>query len=176
MKTLTSLLLMLLLLTAASMRAATPWPMASGNYLETFSDITNWTDNFTSPTAATRWGSVAVNAAGSIPDGVKTTVATTNFTALTTTDGVQRGTVASNLVLLATGNTDNINACAVDLYLDFTGRAPGTLSFDWATIINNPNGDRTTSLRVYATTNGVSFWPHSGLPSVCHRMASSRSA
>jgi hypothetical protein len=144
----------LFLLAASKSAAATPYSMVSGDYLETFTNIASWTDNFAAPVEATRWGSVPINGSGSIPDGQKTTVATTSFIAITSSAGVQRG--VGNIVQLSTGTTDNTNANAIDLYLDFTGRSPGKLSFDW-TALTNSTGDRASSLRVYTTTNGTVF-------------------
>ncbi len=141
------------LLVVARAQAIAPWPMAGGNYFEGFGTIATWANDFASPAAATRWGSVAVNATGTIPDGRRTTVATANFTT-TMTGGVQKG--AGNLIQLSTGSTDNTSANAIDLYLDFTGRAPGSLAFDW-TAVANDTGNRASSLRVYTTTNGVIF-------------------
>ena len=127
--------------------------MASGDYLENFNDIANWTNNFAAGIGASRWASVGVNATGTIPDGVKITVATTGFVT-STTGGVQKG--AGNIQLLSTNGTDNINADAIDLLLDFTGVTAGTLSFDFATVFNT-TGNRNGSLRVYTSTDGTSF-------------------
>ncbi|MEI6751640.1 MAG: YDG domain-containing protein [Paludibacter sp.] len=132
-----------------------PYLMSSGDYSETFTNIantTNWPANFNG-TDCTEWTAVAVNATGTIPDGKKTTVASTTFTT-TTSGGVQRGT--ANLVLLSTGSTDNTSAVAVDLYLNFTGRNAGTLSFDWAQVANS-TGDRKASLKVFTSTDGITF-------------------
>jgi hypothetical protein len=84
---------------------------------------------------------------------------------------VQKGTGA--IVLLSTGaSPDNSTAVAVDFYMDFTGVNAGTLSFDWASV-NNSTGDRNGSLRVYASTDGVSFTEslrpmYSTLPTMFH--------
>ena len=56
-------------LAAATALAATPFPMASSNYSETFGDITNWTNNFASGVGAQYWASVPINATGVIGDG-----------------------------------------------------------------------------------------------------------
>ena len=40
--------------------------------------------------------------------------------------------------------------------MDFTGVNAGTLSFDWASL-NNSTGNRTGSLKVYASTDGITF-------------------
>src|SRR2546423_1521903 len=142
-----------MLMICASAWGATPFPMNTGDYLENFSDIANWTNDFASGTGASRWGSVAVNATGTIPDGSKTTVSTASFVT-GSSGGVQRGT--GTIVLLSTGTTDNTSACAIDLFLDFTGRNAGTLSFDWAEV-NNSTGDRKASLRIYTSTNGTTW-------------------
>lgn len=133
--------------------AATPFPLAGGNYFENFDDIANWTNNFASGIGAQYWASVPVNATGTIPDGVKITVSTATFVS-GTTGGVQKGT--GTIELLSTNGTDNINADAIDLLLDFTGMTAGTLSYDFATVFNT-TGNRNGSLRVYTSTDGVTF-------------------
>src|SRR5436309_10886555 len=115
----------------STVSAAVPFPMASGNYSENFSDIANWTNNFAAGIGAQSWSSVGVNATGTIPDGVRITVSTATF-ASGTTGGVQKG--SGNIQLLSTNGTDNINADAIDLLLDFTGVTAGTLSYDFATV------------------------------------------
>jgi len=133
--------------------AATPFPMASGNYAENFNDIANWSNNFASGIGAQYWSSVPVNASGTIPDGVKITVSTAAFVT-GTQGGVQKG--AGNIQLLSTNGTDNINADAIDLLLDFTGVTAGTLSYDFATVFNT-TGNRNGSLRVYTSTEGITY-------------------
>lgn len=136
--------------------AQTPVPMASQpglKYTETFADIANWTNNFASGNGANRWGSVAVNATGTIPDGKKTTVSTATFVS-GSSGGVQRGT--ENIVLLSTGTTDNSSADAIDIFLDYTGVSAGTVTFNWAGVANG-TGDRSSSLKVYTSTDGVTF-------------------
>ena len=136
--------------------AQTPVPMGSQpglTYTENFADIANWTNNFAAGVGASRWGSVAINASGTIPDGVKTTVSTATF-AITTSGGVQKGT--GNIIQLSTGATSNTSANAIDLFLNFTGVNAGTLSFDWATVFNG-TGDRLSSLKIYTSTDGISF-------------------
>jgi hypothetical protein len=147
------LLLASLLVLAAPVAAAVPFPMASGNYSENFADIANWTNNFASGIGAQYWASVPVNATGTIPDGVRITVSTAAFVS-GTTGGVQKG--AGNIQLLSTNGTDNINADAIDLLLDFTGVTAGSLSYDFATVFNT-TGNRNGSLRVYTSTDGVTF-------------------
>lgn len=142
--------------------AQTPVPMVSQpglNYTENFADIVNWTNAFAAGTGANRFGSVAVNATGTIPDGGKISAATATF-ATGSGGGVQRGSsqtpATQNIVLLATGSTDNSSAVAIDFFMDFTATNAGTLSFDWSVVFNG-TGDRKGSLRVYASTNGTTF-------------------
>lgn len=142
--------------------AQTPVPMASQSglsYTEDFADIANWTNGFASGTGANRFGAVAVNATGTIPDGVRVSTSTATFQT-GTTGGVQRGTSQTpstqSIVLLSTGGADNSSSAAIDFFMDFTGVNAGTLSFNWASV-NNSTGNRAGSLRVYASTDGVSF-------------------
>lgn len=129
------------------------------SYTENFSDIANWTNAFAAGNGANSFGSVAVNATGTIPDGVRITTASATF-ATGSGGGVQRGssqaTPTQSIVLLSTGATDNSSAVAFDFFMDFTGVNAGTLSFDWASV-NNSTGDRRGSLRVYSSTDGVAF-------------------
>jgi hypothetical protein len=97
-------------------RGQTAYTMSSGNKTWDFADIVNWTNNFASGTDAANWGSVAANATGTIPDGVRTSVSSATFTT-TTSGGVQKG--VTNMYFLSTGSTSNGNSVAVDLYLDF---------------------------------------------------------
>lgn len=123
-------------------------------YTEDFADIANWTDGFTAGIGANRFAPVPVLNTGTIPAPAKTTVSTAAFAATPSSSGVQRGT--ANIVLLATGTTDNTTATAFDFLADFTGVTAGTLSFDWATIFNS-TGNRNGSLRVYVSTDNVNF-------------------
>ena len=142
-----------LVLFALPALAAVPFPMAGGNYAEDFADISNWTNNFASGIGAQYWASVPVNATGTIPDGVRITVSTAAFVT-GTSGGVQKG--VGNIQLLSTNATDLLNADAIDLLLDFTGVTAGTLSYDFATVFNT-TGNRNGSLRVYTSTDGVTF-------------------
>ncbi len=136
-----------------AMMIATPYSMAGGNYLQDFADIANWTNDFLAGAGAANWGSVAVNATGVIPDGVRTTVSSATFSS-GSSGGVQRGT--GTLVLLTTGTTDSSAAVAADLYLDFSGRTAGTLSFDWAQV-NNSTGNRGSTLKAFTSTDGTTW-------------------
>lgn len=131
----------------------TPFVMSNGNYFENFDEIATWTNNFAAGTGAAPWKGLAVNSTGTIPDGKKTTKASTSFS-ITTSGGIQKGSGA--LMFLSTGSAANGEAVAVDLTLNFTGRVAGTMSFDWAAI-DNSNGTRPTSLRVYWSTDGTNF-------------------
>lgn len=137
-------------------KGQTYYTMSSGNYLEDFNDIantTNWPNGFNGP-SSTEWRGLAVNATGTIPDGVRLTAATNAAFVTGTTAGIQRGT--NNVQFLTNGTPQNTSSAAIELYLDFTGRNAGTLSFDAATVFNN-TGDRVGSLRVYTSTDGVSY-------------------
>lgn len=143
-------------LSFATVLGATPYDMTDGDYFESFTNIASWTDGFVSPTEATHWSSVAVNVTGTIPDGQRVMRASTNFTT-TVNGGVQKDfTSGSRIALLSTGTVDNTNSVAIDLHLNFSGRAPGTLSFDWVSLTNS-TGNRASSLRVYTSTNGTTF-------------------
>ncbi len=144
--------------------AQTPVPMASQpslTYTENFADIANWTNNFASGTGANRFGSVAVNATGTIPSATRITVSTATFQVPpSSSGGLHRGTdqttPTTSIVLLSTGTTNNTSSAAFDLFLDFTGVDAGALSFDWATVFN-ATGDRNGSLKVYASTDGTTY-------------------
>ena len=144
------------LLLAKLSLAQTPVPMAtqpSLTYIENFTDITNWTNNFAAGIGASCWAVVPANATGTIPDGVKTTVSTV-FSA-STSGGVQKGT--GNIIMLTTGTTDNTSALGMEILLDYSGVNAGTISFDWAEV-NNSTGNRNASLRVYASATGTAPW------------------
>lgn len=129
----------LLFFAAHSGWAQTPYPLSAGPYTESFSDIAGWTSGFAAGTGASRFGVAAPDPA--LPN------TNTVFTS-STSGGVQRGTGA--IVLLATG-ADGANASAFDLYLDFTGRAAGTISLDWAEV-NNSTGNRQSTFKLQTST------------------------
>jgi trimeric autotransporter adhesin len=134
----------------------TPVPMLSqsGNtYSENFSDIANWTNNFAAGVGANRWASYPITTGGTANDGKRTTKSSASFST-SSAGGVQKGT--GNLVFLSTGSGATSEAVAVDLLLDFTGVNAGTLSFDWSAI-DNGNGTRPTSLRVYWSIDNSTF-------------------
>ena len=131
-------------------------PMATQpglSYTENFADITNWTNAFAAGIGANRWSSVAVNATGTIPSATRVATATATFVP-TTSGGVQRGT--GNIILLATGGTDNTTSAAIDFLMNFTGVNAGTMSFDAATVFNS-TGNRSGTLHVYATTDNITW-------------------
>lgn len=150
------LLLITFLLICQFAKAQTPVPMASQTgytYTESFADIANWTNNFTSGNGASAFKAVPVNASGTIPDGIKTTTSTATFSS-GTSGGVQKGT--QNIQLLSTGTTENSTAVAIDFLVNFAGVNAGNLSFNWAEV-NNSTGNRNGSLRVYTSTDGTTF-------------------
>lgn len=145
-----------LLLGAGLASAATPVPMASQPglaYAESFADIANWSADFSSGAGANRFGALPAGGAGAIPSAIRLTTASTNW-ASGSTGGKQKG--AGALLLLSTGSSDNTTSVAVDFFMDFSGVQAGTLGFDWATV-DNPTGDRKSSLRVYASVDGAAF-------------------
>ncbi len=154
MKKLGLLCSVLLVISFNTAFGTSPYVMSTGDYSENFSTIATWAANFASPSNATYWSSVDINASGTIPDGIKTTTSTATFSTGTTT-GVQLGT--QNLVFLTTGGTNNTAAIAVDLSLDFTGRTAGTMAFNY-TEINNGTGNRVASLYLYTSTDGGASW------------------
>ncbi|MFY7734556.1 MAG: beta strand repeat-containing protein [Bacteroidia bacterium] len=165
-----SVLILIFVVEINKVQSQTAYTMSLGNKIWDFADVTNWTNNFTSGTDAANWGSVAVNATGTIPDGSRTTVSSATFTT-TSSGGVQKG--VGNLYFLSTGTTSNGNAVAVDLNLNFTNRIAGTLTFDFACVFNS-SGNRGGSLKVYTSTNG-STWTEltSAAVSVVNNVASS---
>jgi len=60
--------------------APTPYAMSLGNKTWDFADIANWVNDFASGIDATNWGSVAVNATGTVGDGIKISTSTATFT------------------------------------------------------------------------------------------------
>lgn len=119
----------------------TPYKLSNGTYLENFSDLANWTDNFASGIGANRFGVASPQAPSTLPNTNKVFVTGT-------TGGVQRGAGAINI--LATGS-DGANATAFDLYLDFSGATAGTISLDWAEV-NNSTGNRQATFTLQTNT------------------------
>lgn len=155
------IILLFLFSTAFKLQAQTPVPMSSQpalTYLETFSDVINWTNGFTSGLGATRWAGVAIGGSTTVPNATKITHSTTSFASTTSTGGVHKDSINNRIMLLATGTTDNTNAAAIDLMLNFSGINAGTLSFDWASVNNGANtSNRKGSLKVYGSIDGINF-------------------
>jgi hypothetical protein len=124
--------------------------MSGGDKKWDFADIANWSNNFAAGIDAANWGSVAINASGTAGDGVKISTSTAAFST-STSGGVQKGT--GNVYLLSTSTA---NSCAIDLYLNFSGRKAGTISFDVATVFNS-TGNRDSQLKLFYTLNGTTF-------------------
>jgi hypothetical protein len=142
--------------------ASTPFPMASGNYSENFSDMVSWPAGLGgTSTTASNWVPVVVGGTGTIPNGTKITVSTATFTT-GTSGGLQTNSPIGSLTLLATGGTDNSTALAVDLLLDFTGRNAGTLGFSWAEVDNSTGSSREASLKVYTSIDNSTWTELSG--------------
>src|SRR5690606_28786688 len=136
----------LLSLIAIQSRGQTFYNMSSGNYSQDFANISGWTNNYASGTGAANWR-VAAATTGSTP--------LTNHAVFVanTAGGVQKGT--QTLIILATGT----NGGGTDLLVDFTGRNAGTISLDWAKVVNAVNASpRNSQLTIqYSTNNGSSF-------------------
>ena len=143
----------------------TPLPVkmssqAGLTFTEDFSDIANWGSFFSVGVGANHWnGLSATTITTGIPNGTSITTPTTTFKT-GSAGGVQKGTdqaiPETSIVLLSTGSPDNNSSTAIDFYLDFTGVNANTVSFDYETL-NNSTGNRNGSLRVYTTTDGVTF-------------------
>lgn len=146
-----------------SISAQTPVNMAVQpglSYTENFADIANWTDNFAAGTGASRFGAVLAGGATAIPSATRITVSTNTFQTTEFFAGVQKGSIqlspTQSIVLLTTGTTDNTSSAAIDFFMNFSGVNAGTLSFNWASVLNG-TGSRTGSLRVYYSTDGTNF-------------------
>ena len=139
------------------------------SYTETFADIANWSNFFITGVGANRFSGLNSTGSGGIPNGTTLTASTLSFqnanpgppVAPGTSGGVHRGTdqvpSTQSIVLLSTGSSpENSTSAAIDFYMDFTGLNANTLSFDYA-VVNNGAGDRNGSLRVYGTTDGITF-------------------
>jgi hypothetical protein len=134
------------------------------SYTETFSDISNWTfsttptnGTFTAGIGAAAWRGNDIVGTGTIPNGTKMTVASNFWQTPSPTfynSGVYKGT--QSIFMISSGTTDNSSSIAMDFFLDFTSVNAGTLSFDWASL-NNSTGNRNSSMKVYASTDGNAF-------------------
>jgi endonuclease G len=149
-------LFFILLSSFCSAKAQTPVPMSLQpglSYTEDFSSISSWANGFTSGVGANCWSPVLVNTNGTIPDGMRTTLASTTFTT-GTAGGVQKG--SSSIQLLSTGTTSNTSAIAIDVLLDFSNVQAGTLSFNASTVFNS-TGNRIGTLKVFWSIDGIVF-------------------
>ncbi|MFZ4456142.1 MAG: beta strand repeat-containing protein [Bacteroidales bacterium] len=168
LKTLTVLIMSFAFMT--SLNAQTYYAMSSGDYSQTF---TGWSGY------ATNWNGNAILATGSIPAATKTTVAT-NGTLATISSSTAIGYDASSstkLVFLATSATDNTSAVACDLNLNFTGKNAGSLSFDYALILNSATtAGRASTLMVYSSADGGSTWATLGGPYTVYNTTGSSTA
>jgi hypothetical protein len=133
---------------AGTLSAQTYYSMSSGDYSQSFTALAAYPTNWN--------GLPILTGAGPIPDPTKTTTATTAYTAVGASGGVQNSTANGNWMFLSTGGTDNTTAVAADLNLDFTGRTAGTITFDLATVFNS-TGNRQGTLRLYYSLNGTTW-------------------
>lgn len=137
-------------------------------YTENFADIANWVFNttssngtFISGVGAQAWKGIDVlTTTPVIPNATRVTTLS-NFFQTPSGSGVpiySGGIYKGNqsFYMLSTGSADNSSSVAFDFFMDFTGVNAGTLSFDWASL-NNNSGNRTGSLRVYASTDGITY-------------------
>lgn len=133
------------MLMGTAMWGQTFYNMSSANYSQDFANISGWTANYGSGTGAANWRTATSVATSTVNN---TTVFSTS-----TAGGVQIGT--QNMVILATGS----NSAATDLLLNFTGRVAGTISLDWAKVVNSANSSpRSSDLKIqYSIDNGVTF-------------------
>ena len=110
----------------------TYYSMSGGDYSQTFTNL--------STAYPTNFNGLAVLATGTIPVATKTTTATNSTLAVVgTSTAIGYDAVSANstkMVFLTTGGTDNSASVACDLNLDFTGRTAGSLSFNYANILN----------------------------------------
>ncbi|CAD7811116.1 hypothetical protein CHRY9390_02303 [Chryseobacterium aquaeductus] len=132
----------------------TAYLMSSGDKTWDLSGTWTVNGNTYTGTDANNWQSVGVGGTGNeVTSGTRTTKTSATI-ATTTSGGLQKPT--GTIQFLSTGSGGTPEAVAIDLLLNFTGRKAETLSFDWAAI-DNSNGTRPTSLRVFWSTNGTTF-------------------
>ncbi|MBX2932142.1 MAG: T9SS type A sorting domain-containing protein [Chitinophagaceae bacterium] len=163
------LLTIILMIVAFAAKSQTPVSMGAQTnftYTETFADISNWTfqtnpddGTFIAGNGAAAWQGLAVNTVGTIPSATRITTGSTFFQIPPSGNGGYSGGIYKGnqkIEMLSTGTTNNTSSVAIDFFMDFTGVNAGTLSFDWASI-NNSTGNRSSSLKVYATIDGVAY-------------------
>lgn len=159
----------LLLCVCLIANAQTPVNMSAQpnyTYTENFADIANWVFNtstspgdgtFVAGIGASAWKGYEPTGTGTIPNGTKITSSTTFFQTVSgpgSSAGIYKQTQAIGLI--STGTSDNTTSVAVDFFVNYSSLNAGTLSFDWASV-NNSTGDRKGSVRVYTSTDGVTF-------------------
>ncbi len=159
---------------APAAQAQTPYAFPGGAaYSEDFATLNTWV-GIANGTASVVYSSAPVTVpptrfqrAGSTVTPVNTIVTAnpnslTPTNAFSTTASSSTGTQnigTSKLVFLASGTG---NAAATDLFLDFTGRNAGLLTFDWASVANGAftapsTNNRFGTLQVYASVNGTTW-------------------
>ncbi len=148
----------------------TAYTMSSGNKTWDFTGTWTVSGSTYSGTDAGNWGSVGIIGTGtSVTTGVRTTKSSASIVT-GTAGGFQKpsGTVQ----LLSTGSSATPEAVAIDLFLNFTGRTVGTLTYDWAAI-DNSSGTRPTSLRVFWSIDGSTFTEITGAQQLDRESATS---
>ena len=144
--------ILFLLLFGHGVWGQTAYNMSTGNKTWDLSGTWSVNGGTFSGTDAINWASVGVIGTGSsVTTGLRTTKSSATIVT-NTTGGLQKP--SGTIQFLSTG-TGTPEAVAIDLLLNFTGRIAGTLSFDWAAIDNG--GTRPTSLRVFWSTDGITF-------------------
>ncbi len=134
------LLLIVLSVFSSKTWGQTYFDMSVSNYSQDFTSISSWSNSYASGTGAEYW-----KVAGG-------TVFTTG-----TTGGVQKGTQA--MLFLATGTATT----TTDLLLDFTNVTAGTLSLDWAKVVNPTVGTKDGTLKLqYSVDGGGNFTDFTG--------------
>jgi hypothetical protein len=145
------LVFLLLFSTQQGWGQTTAYPLANGTYTENFDNIgtgsgttaTGWTSNFASGTGANRFSVATPISPSTLPN--YTTVFVSG-----STGGVQKGDKA--IVLLAVGSTsDGNNAAAFDLNLNFASTSAGSISLDWAEVLNG-TGNRQSTFKLQTNT------------------------
>ncbi|MBC7449777.1 MAG: T9SS type A sorting domain-containing protein [Hymenobacteraceae bacterium] len=164
-------------LTPLVAQAQTPYNFPSGAaYSEDFSTLGTWTGIAQGATTVTYAASPVIAAptrfqrpASNTTNNTMTTASPlpsslTTINAFSTSSSSSTGTQntgIAKMVMLASGTG---NAAGLDLFLDFTGRNAGNLTFNWASVANGaysatptPTNNRFGTLQVYASVNGTTW-------------------
>ncbi len=158
-------ILLAVLVFTFTIQAQVPVPMSSQpalTYTETFDSIGFWTNGFASGPGVERFAPVLPGGINPIPDPTRIITSSATFTT-GSSGGLHIDSAGGRLLMLVTGTTNNTSSLAFDFFMDFSGINAGTLSFDWQTVFNGAtSSNRTGTLRVYASTDGINFTELSG--------------